>query len=99
MTVCSLVASLRGARTCLGDSELTQVWSNQRHWVEVGELHVFGQVLGILPQQTRQLGWAAALDVVLALNEGSPQPRGTGTQQRAAGPDKVLKTARKTRDN
>lgn len=73
------------------DSVLTQVWSNQRHRVEVGELHVFGQVLGILPQQTRQLGWPTTWDVVLTLNEGSPKPRGTGTQQHAAGPYKVLK--------
>lgn len=79
------------------DSELTQVWSNQRHRVEIGELHVFGQVLGILPQQTGQLGWAAAWDVVLILNKGSPQPRGTGTQHCAAGPDKVLQ-ATKTRN-
>lgn len=97
ITVCSLVASLGGVLTCLVDSELTQVWSNQRHRVEVGELHVFGQVLGVLPQQTRQLGWAAAWDVVLTLNEGSPKPRGTRTQQHAAGPDKILKAATKTR--
>lgn len=99
ITVCSPVASLRGVLRCLVDSELTQVWSNQRHRVEVGELHVFGQVLGIRPQQTRQLGRAAARDVVLTVNESSPKPRGTGTQQHAAGPDKVLKAARKTRYN
>lgn len=81
------------------DSELTQVWSNQRHRVEVGELHVLGQVLGILPQQARQLGRPAAWDVALTLNQGSPKPRGTGTQQHAAGPDKVLKAATKTRNN
>lgn len=83
----------------LVDSALTQVWSNQRHRVEVGELHVFGQVLGILPQQTRQLGWPPAWDVALTLNEGSPKPRGTGTQQHTAGPDKVLKSATQTTRN
>lgn len=77
-----------------GDSELTQVGSDQRHRVEVGELHVFGQVLGILPQQARQLGRAAARDVVLTLNEGAPKPRGSGAQQHAAGPDEVLKAGR-----
>lgn len=81
------------------DSALTQVRSNQRHRVEVGELHVFGQVLGILPQQTRQLGWPSAWDVVLTLNEGSPKPRGTGTQQHTAGPYKVLKAVTKTTTN
>lgn len=81
------------------DSALTQVWSDQRHRVEVGELHVFGQVLGILSQQTRQLGRPSTWDVVLALNEGSPKPRGTRTQQYTAGPYKVLKEATKTTTN
>ena len=71
-------------------SELTQVWSDQRHRVEVGELHVLGQILGVLLQQLRQLGRTAARDVVLTLSESSPQSRGTRTQQHAAAPHNVL---------
>lgn len=77
MTVCSL-------------SELTQVWSNQRHRVEVGELHVLGQILGILLQQLRQPCWTTARDVVLTLDESPPKPGGTGTQQHTAAPEDVL---------
>lgn len=61
-------------------SELTYVWSNQRHRIEVGELHVLGQILGVLFQQLRQLGWTATRDVVLTLSESPPKPRGTRTQ-------------------
>jgi len=71
-------------------SELTDVWSNQRHRVEVGELHVLGQVLGVLLQQLRQLRRAAPWDVVLTLSEGPPQPRGTRTQQNTAASHQVL---------
>lgn len=74
-------------------SELTQVWSNQCHRVEVGELHVPGQILGVLLQQLRQLSWTAAWDVVLTLSESTPKPRGTRSQQHTAAPENVLEEA------
>lgn len=74
-------------------SELTYVWSNQRHRVEVGELHVLGQILGVLLQQLRQLGRTATRDVVLTLSESTPKPRGAGTQQHTATPENVLEEA------
>lgn len=76
--------------SCFVNCELTQVWSDQRHWVEVGELHVLGQSLSVLLQQIGQFSRTAAWDVVLALSQSPPKDSGAGSQQHTAAPQNVL---------
>jgi len=78
-------------------SKLTNVGWDQGHGVEVGELHVLGQILGVLFKQLRQLSRATTQDVVLILRESPPKPRGIGTQQHAAASQDVLEPAERWR--
>lgn len=73
--------------------EPTYVGSDQRHRVEVGELHVLGQVLGVLSKQLCQLGRATTWNIVLTLSKNTPKPRGARTQQHAAAPQNILDEA------
>ena len=76
-------------RSC-SHSEPTYVGSDQRHRVEVGELHVPGQILGVLLQQVCQLARTTTGDVVLTLSEGPPKPCHSRTRQHATAPQNVL---------